>query len=185
MDVLAHGLWGGMIAGWRKKFGLAFLFGVTPDVLAFGLWIAVRVIHGNWPRGKPHIDSIPDWVHTSYAVTHSLIIVGLIWAFLWWRRKDLAVPFSAWIIHILFDIPSHSKDFFPTPFLYPLSDFEVSGISWGQRWFIILNYSCLLGLAILWIRARNRRETANRLKKSQLPQEDRSPLSRLFSKRST
>jgi len=157
VDTLAHGLWGGMIAGWRRKFGLAFLFGVCPDLLSFGLWIAVRIIDGRFRAGRPPLQTIPDWVYTAYDYTHSLMIIGLVWALLWWRCRELAVPFSAWIIHILVDIPTHSFAFFPTPFLFPISDFKVDGISWGQTWFMILNYSLLLVMALAFITARERR----------------------------
>ena len=157
MDILAHGLWGGMIAGWRRKFGLAFFFGVCPDIFSFGFLAAVRIIEGQFRPGKPPLHSIPDWVYTVYDFTHSLVIVGLVWALLWWLYRGLAVPFSAWIIHILVDIPTHSFAFFPTPFLFPLSDFKVDGISWGQTWFMILNYSLLLVMALAFITAGERR----------------------------
>lgn len=164
MDVLAHGLWGGMLAGWRKRFGLAFFFGVCPDVFSFGLWAAVRAAHGSFQRGRPPLDSLPGWIDIAYSVTHSLIIAVAVWAVLWWLNRELAVPFSAWIIHILLDIPTHSHSFFPTPFLYPLSDFTVDGISWGRSWFMILNYSALLILAVFWIMARHRRRAKSSLR---------------------
>ncbi|MFC1613994.1 hypothetical protein ACFL5K_01720 [Gemmatimonadota bacterium] len=157
MDTLAHGLWGGMTAGWRRRFGLAFLFGVCPDLLSFGALTVLRIIDGQFRPGKPALHTIPDWLYTAYDYTHSLIIIGLVWAFLWWRYRWLAVPFSAWVIHIVMDIPTHSYAFFPTPFLFPVSDFKVDGISWGQRWFMILNYSLLLAMALVFIIARERR----------------------------
>jgi hypothetical protein len=42
------------------------------------------------------------------------------------------------------DIPTHTSDFFPTHFLYPLSNVHVNGMSWGSPWFMLLNYSVLL-----------------------------------------
>ncbi|MEA1996271.1 MAG: hypothetical protein U9N45_01465 [Gemmatimonadota bacterium] len=158
MDTLAHGLWGGLLAGWRKRFCLAFLFGVCPDLFSFGLWMLIRFIQGTFSRGRPPVYMIPDWLNTAYNYTHSLVIALAVWAFLWWWKRDLAVPFSAWIIHILFDIPTHSNAFFPTPFLFPLSRYTFNGFSWGQQWFMILNYSCLLAVALLWIVSRRRRE---------------------------
>jgi hypothetical protein len=156
MDTLAHGLWGGMLAGWRKRFGLAFLFGVAPDVLSFGLLMLIRAVQGRMQMGKPDLHAIPGWVYSAYDCTHSLILVGAVWGILWWKYRELAVPFSAWIIHIVFDIPTHSRAFFPTPFLFPLSHYTVDGISWGQKWFMILNYTCLAGVAILFIRSRRK-----------------------------
>ncbi len=38
MDIVSHGLWGGAAFGRKNKksFWVAFLFGVLPDLLAFG-----------------------------------------------------------------------------------------------------------------------------------------------------
>lgn len=43
----------------------------------------------------------------------------------------------AWLAHILLDIPFHTKAYFPTKLLWPLSDFSFDGISWGDArvWF--------------------------------------------------
>ena len=157
MDTLAHGLWGGMLFGWRRRFGLAFLFGLCPDLFSFGLWIVIRMARGQWQHGRPDAYMLPEWLHTAYNFTHSLIIIGAVWALLWWCWKELALPFSAWPLHILCDIPTHSQDFFPTPFLYPLSSFTIDGISWGRWWFMLLNYTGLLILALFWVRAREGR----------------------------
>ena len=162
MDTLAHGLYGGMIAGWKRRFGLAFLFGIAPDLLSFGPYIAMRVISGTFQQGRPSLASIPDWVYWAYDVTHSLIIMGAVLALIWYINRAFAVTFSAWIIHILFDIPTHSKEFFPTPFLWPLSSYTVDGFSWGQSWFMLVNYSALLTLAIAFIVARHRKRKNRR-----------------------
>jgi hypothetical protein len=39
---------------------------------------------------------------------------------------------AAWGLHILIDIPTHSLALFPTPFLWPVSDFKVNGIGWDN-----------------------------------------------------
>ncbi len=157
MDTLAHGLWGGMICGWKRRFGLALLFGLAPDLLSFGALIVVKLAQGAFDPGKPPVGTIPQWVYTAYDYTHSLVIVGAVWGLLWWKKRDLALTFSAWPIHILFDIPTHTREFFPTPFLFPFSRFTVDGIEWGQRWFMILNYSCLSLFSIFWLVNRHRR----------------------------
>ena len=189
MDTLSHGLWGGMIFGWRRRFGLAFLFGVSPDLFSFGLWMFVRVVQRGFTCGKPSLAVLPQWLDAAYSLTHSLVIAGLVFAVLWWKKRDLAVPFSAWIVHILTDIPTHSRAFFPTPFLYPLSDYTFDGFSWGQWWFMLLNYSCLLVLAILWVWSRNARRVHSayriNLKSYEGPSGGEEPLPGSFSKRST
>lgn len=158
MDTLAHGLWGGMIAGWKRRFGLAFMFAVGPDLSSFGALTAIRIATGNFEPGKPSIDGLPDWLFTAYDISHSLVVAGAVWLFLWFTVRWLAVPFSGWLIHIVLDIPTHSRAYFPTPFLWPVSDYTVDGFSWAQGWFMILNYSCLLALAICWIYFRRKRK---------------------------
>ncbi len=160
MDTLAHGLWGGMLAGWKRRFWPAFLFGMGPDLGSFGAWIGLRLLQGNFRmQGPPRPEMIPQWVYNNYDITHSLLITGAVWLALWRWKRDLAIPFLAWPIHILFDIPTHSVEFFPTPFLYPVSDFVVDGFSWGQRWFMIANYTALgvTGFLFLSNRLRQRR----------------------------
>lgn len=160
VDTLAHGLWGGLTAGWKKRFGLAFLFGVAPDLCSFGALMAIRIVTGTFVPGKPPIETIPGWLYTAYDFSHSLIVIGAIWIVLRFTTRELWVPFLAWPLHILCDIPTHSQAFFPTPFLFPLSDYTFNGFSWAQRWFMILNYSCLLALALAWIVYRHRRRRA-------------------------
>jgi hypothetical protein len=54
-----------------------------------------------------------------------------------------------WLLHIILDIPSHSIDFFATPFLFPVSDYVFQyGARWSIPWFMILNYSLLLILFV-------------------------------------
>jgi hypothetical protein len=161
MDTLAHGLWGGMAAGWKKRFGLAFLFGVAPDLCSFGALTAIRIVQGTFTPGKPSLDTLPGWLYTAYDFSHSLVIIGAVWLVLWFTRRELAIPFLAWPLHILCDIPTHSRAFFPTPFLFPISDYTFDGFSWGQWWFMILNYSSLLAMAAMWIWFRRRRRRTN------------------------
>jgi len=61
------------------------------------------------------------------------------------RMTNKRVPFEllGWLLHILIDIPTHSYSFYPTPFLWPISQFKFDGISWAIPWFMIANYSAL------------------------------------------
>ena len=143
MDILAHGLWGGATFGW-KKYWWAFLFGVLPDLLAFGPMFVYRLISGTYKFGKPEISAIPQAVFTAYDFSHSLFFAaGLFLILRFLVSKEFSLLFLAYPLHILCDIPTHSGAFFPTPFLYPLSDFRVDGISWANRYFMISNYAAL------------------------------------------
>jgi CRISPR-associated DxTHG motif protein len=55
----------------------------------------------------------------------------------------------AWGLHILLDIFTHSFRFFPTPFLWPISDFKVNGWHWGRPEIVIPNIF-LLVLLYAW-----------------------------------
>ena len=145
MDILAHGLWGGVIFGWRNKFFWAALFGMLPDLLAFGPFFIYRIASGTFSFGKPELNSIPQIVFTSYNISHSLftgLVIFLVVRFL--VSKELSVAAGAYSLHILCDIPTHDQTFFPTPFLFPLSDVKVDGISWANRYFMLGNYLALI-----------------------------------------
>jgi len=142
MDFISHGLWSGVAFGRKSKkyFLWSFLIGIAPDVLSFGIFMAANVLgilgdsSASWQReaGTPPMDSIPVFVHVLYNFTHSLVIFGIVFLLVWLIWKKPVWPLLAWGLHILVDIPSHSDTFFPTPFLYPISDFHVNGINWGN-----------------------------------------------------
>lgn len=64
----------------------------------------------------------------------------------------------AWPLHILVDIPTHSERFFPTPFLWPLSDFHVDGHPWSDPRIFIPNVILIAGLYTWYYWWRPRRE---------------------------
>lgn len=171
MDVFAHTLWTGGIAktinnkneGNGKKplsiFWSAF-WGVAPDLFAFGpafFLMFLGIVTGNFhivDIPKPDFHGIEDhpegnfpYAYLSfglYNISHSIIIFALVFIFVWIVRRTPSLELSGWLLHILIDIPTHSSLFYPTPFLYPLSSFRVSGVSWGLPWFMALNYGSLL-----------------------------------------
>ena len=54
---------------------------------------------------------------------------------------------AAWGLHITMDIFTHPNNFFPTPFLWPVSDAHVNGIAWGEA---VIFFPNLLLLALLY-----------------------------------
>src|SRR3989338_8813078 len=128
MDVISHGLWSGISFGrsCKKVFLLAFLFGVLPDIIPFGLIFITRVL----PEGFRFVPvaQLPSYIFSLYNVTHSLIVslVVLATALLIWRGR--AWVFAAWPLHVIFDIFSHDLDFFPTPYLWPFSTPYLNGV---------------------------------------------------------
>lgn len=176
MDIFAHGLWAAAgAAGAKRKWNIrirplhAAAWGMFPDLFAFTVPVLLtfrdRWLHPElFPAGS-HRGGHFDLGWQLYQVSHSLIVFGAVFGLAWvlFRRPVLAM--LAWLLHVLIDIPTHTYRFFPTPFLWPLSDYRTSGISWGNRWFLIANYSGLAAayLALWLVRRRERMARGNEL----------------------
>jgi len=180
MDIFSHGLWAGVaakavnkssvIAGKIKrplKVWYTVLWGVFPDLFAFALpfvWMFWNIIFGDlkfsdFPRPEtvePAVrDTLPVFQIASglYNISHSLIVFVLVFALIWFFLRRIPWEMSGWFLHVLIDIPTHSYKFYPTPFLWPISEWKFDGFSWGVPWFIILNYSAII-LAYWFLRRR-------------------------------
>lgn len=150
MDIFAHALWSGAIYN-KKRAGWAIFFGIAPDLFSFGILIALHLIvngfvpiafnHGDIPRPE----FVPPFVYSLYNVSHSLVVWAVLFAIGWLYFRRLPWEFTAWAVHILIDVPTHSAAFFPTPFLWPLPQpFFINGISWATPWFMIVNYGAII-----------------------------------------
>ncbi|HOW60395.1 MAG TPA: hypothetical protein P5548_02400 [Candidatus Moranbacteria bacterium] len=150
MDIISHGLYGGIAFGRKnaKDYIKAFLIGISPDIFSFGIFMAARILGfaQEIDFSKGHMDQslIPGYVHILYGITHSLIIFFATFFAVWLIRKKPYWILGAWGLHILIDIPSHSFDFFPTPFLWPISDFMIDGIGWGNPIIFFPNVAILV-----------------------------------------
>lgn len=149
MDTFAHGFWSLAVYHKKSYVWLAVLFGILPDLLSFGTLFLINAMNGNFRRGPPPMSSIPDWLHIAYNLTHSLVLFAIVFVVIYIITKSWFWPLTAWAVHILIDMPTHSQRFFPTPFLWPLSGFAFDGVSWATPWFMILNYVCLIVIFIL------------------------------------
>ena len=143
MDVFAHGLWSYAVFHKKKYVWLATLFGVLPDILSFGILFVINIVNGNFHRWPPALSTLPKWLFAAYNLTHSFIMFLFVFILIFLLTKKWFWPLTAWAVHILIDIPTHSFKFFPTPFLWPLSDYKFDGVSWGTPWFMLLNYGSL------------------------------------------
>ena len=153
VDILSHGLWGSVVFGRKNRasFWLAFLFGILPDFLAFGWYFAGTFLgifdHPNFASGQhPAPDSIPSLVFSIYQVTHSLVIFLICFLVVWYVCKRPIWELFAWALHIVFDIPTHTPGFFPTPFLCPFAGPVVDGVSWASPIIFIPNIVLLVVL---------------------------------------
>jgi hypothetical protein len=155
MDILSHGLWGAIAFGRKSRAGfwLAFVIGLAPDLFSFGiLWMAATLGLSEKPdfsHGTPPESTIPLYVHQLYNVTHSFIIFLLLFVLVWLLLQRPLWELSAWGLHVLVDIPTHSFAFFPTPFLWPLSTWKFDGWQWMTPTILVPNY-VLLALLYAW-----------------------------------
>jgi hypothetical protein len=167
MDVFSHGLWGGIGFGRknRKSFWLAFVCGMLPDLFSFGIYTMTSILgltgSTSFKNGPPDPSMIPQFVHSLYDVTHSMVTFGVIFFLLWWIFKRPIWEFCAWGLHVLMDIGTHSLSFFPTPYLWPFPHPFVNGIPWSQPIIMIPNVILLLVLYIWFfvIRPRYNKKT--------------------------
>lgn len=152
MDIFSHALYGGAAFGRKniKNYILAFLIGMGPDLFSFGiLWAGVHLGFTSspyWSKDHSGMNQISSYIHILYKITHSLVIFLAAFLAIWFIRRKPFWILGAWGLHILVDIPTHSFDFFPTPFLWPFSDFMINGIEWGRLIIFIPNVILLFSL---------------------------------------
>ncbi len=166
MDIISHGLYGGVAFGRRSRqsFWLSFFFGIAPDLFSFGLytvgaWFGVFT-HPDWSSGQhPDPSAIPQFVHILYNVTHSFVIFALVFALIWLIRRKPLYEMLGWPLHILVDIPTHSDAFFPTPFLWPVSHYHVDGHPWSSPEIFIPNVILLVSLYLWFYVIKPRRQS--------------------------
>jgi hypothetical protein len=155
MDIVSHGLWGAVAFGRRNRssFWLAFVIGLGPDLLSFGvLWTAVVLGLAEKPdfsHGTPPESSIPQYVHHLYNVTHSFIVFLVAFLLSWSLLKRPFWELGAWGLHVLVDVPTHSYAFFPTPILWPLFNWKFDGWQWTTPIILVPNF-VLLALVYAW-----------------------------------
>ena len=170
MDIFAHGLWAGAAAkGINKKLEkplkvwTATLWGVLPDILSFApvfVWLFLNIAFGDMSFGdlpRPDAtepatrDTLPIFRATSflYSVSHSAVLFFAIFGLVFLILRRPVWEMGGWLIHILIDIPTHSYKFYPTPFLWPFSEWKFDGFSWGQPWFLAVNYLAIVVVYIL------------------------------------
>lgn len=156
MDILSHGLYGGVLAGRksRRSYWLAFFFGIAPDLFSFGIFTAsvwLGLTSGpEWGSHHPDISLIPPYVQSFYNVTHSLVVFAVAFFLVWAIRRKPMMEMLGWFFHVVLDIFTHSFAFFPTPFLWPLSSYRFDGRSWGDPLIFIPNVLILAALYGYW-----------------------------------
>ncbi len=169
MDVLAHTLWAnaGARAGnklsqkkggsFHTNVGWTAFFGIFPDLFAFTIPFVLafyKVIFGGQSlsglRDHHGLAGGFDTAAYLYQFSHSLVVWAFVFGVVWYFAKRPRYELLGWALHILIDIPSHAIGFYPTPFLFPISEYRFPyGVSWSNTWYMIINYSAL---AFVWVR---------------------------------
>ncbi len=177
MDTLSHGIWAGLFARFtnikvkrRINVWWTAFFGVFPDLFAFTIpftWLILNLILGNISPGEfrgPESNSLPEGsefmfglASNLYNLSHSLIIFGLVYLIVTLIRKKQTYEMFGWLLHILIDIPTHTRAFYPTPIFWPTSSFKFSGINWANKWFMIINITAMV-LFYVYIKMREKRK---------------------------
>jgi hypothetical protein len=156
MDFISHALWGGIAFGrqGRKTFQAAVGISMLPDLLTEGLFGLLYLIGigdmPSWDMGHPNITDYPMWAQILYNSTHSFALFTLTFLFIWMLVKKPIWLLCAWGLHIIIDIPTHSLALFPTPFLWPLSNFKIDGIDWHNPLILGTNILLLFAIYSLW-----------------------------------
>lgn len=172
MDILSHALWGGVLFGRKSRlyFWLSFVIGGLPDFLSFGIFL-ITTLFGiteqpvvSYERNLD-VFTVPDFVNTLYNITHSFIIFAAVFGLVWLILRRPFLPLLAWAFHILLDIFTHSIDVFPTPFLWPISDFKIGGHSWGSFWIFIPNIILIIAVYSFWFWKKKKKGKINSWKK--------------------
>jgi hypothetical protein len=184
MEIISHAFWAGTAYKLVKKnkspnhekkknFFFFVSWSIFPDIISFGLiflWFLILTFASGFdfsfmPEYMHAIDAneppgpfLPIFKLTStlYNISHSAVIFLMVFGLFFYFLKTPPWTLLGWLFHILIDIPTHSYQFYPTPFLWPISGFKVHGISWGVPWFMALNYSAMILVYFLFWRRKKR-----------------------------
>ncbi len=132
MDPLTHIFLARTLIDKRPTTLLAGVVADAPWYLTYPIWLfrqgqmSQAFQTNQWP-------SPPRWMDILHNAAHSLVIalgvIGILRLLSGhWKHPCI----HAWILHILIDIPTHSKQNWGTRFLWPISDFAVDGIPWAE-----------------------------------------------------
>ena len=152
MDIISHALWTNLVF---KELPVeqriwAISFGVAPDFVSFSL-LTVKMFIRKTIFFKPPLRKMTPYVYKLYKITHSLIVwLGFFLVLKIFHLDFWALVFCGWGLHILFDIFTHTSEYFPTPILWPFSRFHFSGINWPNKWFMLFNYLVLTFLYLVF-----------------------------------
>ena len=140
MDTLSHALYGKGLFGYKKYRWYSFFFGIIPDIFSFGIYFIYLIVFSEFEFGRPSREELPYWVYDLYDISHSMVTALVFIAIAYKINKDFAWPMLAWPMHIVVDFFTHSIEFFPTPILWPISDYRFDGVPWSNPYVLAINF---------------------------------------------
>ena len=135
MDPITHVLITCICIDTKPSTILGGLVADAPFYCAYPPWLFVTKQLGpalatnTWPEP-------PAWMKTAHHIFHSFPVLGLLALLhhIIWKRWSSASLF-AWCLHVLIDLPTHSRRQWAPQFLWPLSDVTIDGVSWAELLF--------------------------------------------------
>lgn len=132
MDPLTHVLVTRIFVDRRPTTLLAGVLADAPFYLTYPWWLLARgelrrsFASNTWPPP-------PRWMLTAHHAVHSLpLLFGVVALARLITGRWSSAPARAWLLHILIDIPTHSRKQWAPQFLWPLSKVSVDGVSWAE-----------------------------------------------------
>jgi hypothetical protein len=163
VDVISHGLWATALGETLRRRGLASkwqvagaaAFGLMPDLVALipvSVWAigsesateAIRAYIFAQPGTEP---VMAPWAqlleHNIHCSAHSVVVLALITLLSFWKFRRLLIPLAGWWLHVVLDIPTHSREYYAVTIFYPISTWSFDGIAWTDPGVLVTNYMAL------------------------------------------
>lgn len=169
MDIFSHLLWGNLeyrlIPQTKHDNKLIYggiFFSIFPDLIAFTYPFCWLIWHRfiqrdlkHWPGSPAEYEALPcaALTYKLYRVSHSLVVWLVVFCLVWKWIGFFPWVLLGWATHILIDIPTHTKGFFATPFLWPISKFTINGYAWDNRDFMAFNIMVIIMAYLVFIYA--------------------------------
>jgi hypothetical protein len=139
MDPLTHFLITRKVISREARVLLAGLAPDAPFYLTYPIWLVKRgqfigaLLTNDWPPAL-------RWMQTLHHLFHSLPVLFTVAGAMRLRTGRWPLEALAWGLHILVDLPTHSRRNWAPQFLWPLSTVTVDGISWPESITQIVNH---------------------------------------------
>ena len=139
MDPLTHLYITRKVMNTDRTVVIAGLAADTPFYLTYPIWVMrqgqfVHAFQNNeWPQA-------PQWMHTLHHIFHSIPVLLLVTVMIKLATDKWPRGALAWGLHILIDIPTHSRQTWAPQFLWPLSSITVDGVSWTDVVILGINW---------------------------------------------